>query len=195
MFVKICGLTTRDAVQAAVTSGADALGFVFARSVRRLTPEQAAELCRGLPGGIARVAVMRHPTPAEWMAVRDCFGPDWLQTDAEDFAELELHAGCAPLPVYRNGGGPPPGGGRVLFEGAVSGSGTAADWQEAARIAATTELILAGGLDCDNVAEAIHAVAPWGVDVSSGVERAPGLKDPEKIEVFIARARAAEGSR
>lgn len=193
MFVKICGLTSSAAVQAAVDAGADAVGFVFADSPRRVSPQQAIDLCRELPANLVRVAVMRHPSPEEWAAVRDVFAPDWLQTDAADFAELSLPATCEALPVYRNGepaAATTPG--CILFEGARSGRGELADWSEAATIADSTRLILAGGLDTDNVVDAIHAVEPWGVDVSSGVERQPGDKDPAKIAMFIAHARAAE---
>jgi phosphoribosylanthranilate isomerase len=176
-----------------VDAGADAIGFVFAESPRRVTPARARELCRGLPENLIRVAVMRHPSPAECNAVQEEFRPDWLQTDAEDFSDLELHAGCEPLPVYRNGQQTTPKNSeRVLFEGIQSGKGELADWSEAARVATRFRLILAGGLDADNVVAAIDAVEPWGVDVSSGVERRPGEKDPAKIQLFIARARAAE---
>ena len=193
MFVKICGLTTSEAVHAAVDAGADAIGFVFADSPRRVSPEKAAQLCRHLPGNLVRVAVMRHPSAEEWAAVQKDFAPDWLQTDAADFDELVLPGGCEPLPVYRNGQLPvSAGAGRILFEGINSGSGTLADWREAAAIATQKQLILAGGLHADNVVDAIDAVEPWGVDVSSGVEREPGQKDAVKIQLFIARARAAE---
>jgi hypothetical protein len=136
---------------------------------------------------------MRHPSAEEWAAVQKDFEPDWLQTDAADFDELMLPGSCEPLPVYRNGQLPvSAGAGRILFEGLNSGSGTLADWREAATIATQTQLILAGGLHADNVVDAIDAVEPWGVDVSSGVEREPGRKDAAKIQLFIARARAAE---
>ena len=193
MFVKICGLRTPEAIEAAVAAGADALGFVFAPSPRRVTLGLASELCRGLASGIIRVAVMHHPTPEEWDEVREVFAPDWLQTDNEDFDALELED-CEPLPVFRTGsdarGDEWPK--RLLFESARSGSGETADWREAARIATQTRLILAGGLNGENVAAAVRAVRPWGVDVSSGVEVSRGTKDPEKIKGFIARARAAE---
>lgn len=192
MFIKICGLSTPDDVAVAVAAGADALGFVFADSPRQVTPEQARALCGSLESRVVRVAVMRHPTAADWAMVRDVFEPDWLQTDAEDLATLG-RLDCEPLPVYRNAG-PPTGrmSGQILFEGAQSGHGERADWLGAARVAARTRVILAGGLDCDNVVEAIEAVRPWGVDVSSGVERTRGIKDPQKIREFIARVRAAE---
>ena len=192
MFIKICGLSTPDDVATAVAAGADALGFVFADSPRQVTPGQARALCGSLESRVVRVAVMRRPTAGDWAQVRDVFKPDWLQTDAEDFATLG-RVDCETLPVYRNAG---PATGhlpaRILFEGAQSGHGERADWPGAARVAARTRVILAGGLDCDNVVDAIEAVQPWGVDVSSGVESTRGVKDLRKIREFIARVRAAE---
>ncbi|HEU4619626.1 MAG TPA: hypothetical protein VFV10_16435, partial [Gammaproteobacteria bacterium] len=85
VFVKICGVTTERAIDAAAQAGADAVGFVFAESVRRVTPERARRLCAALPAGVARVAVMRHPSPEDAARVLDEFAPDWLQTDADDF--------------------------------------------------------------------------------------------------------------
>jgi phosphoribosylanthranilate isomerase len=196
MFVKICGITSPVAAAAAVAAGADALGFVFAPSPREVSPERALEICASVPSDVLRVAVMHHPSPERWRRVLEIFAPDWLQTDAEDLAAIELPSGCAALPVYRDGGAraaPPP---RILFEGAKSGSGRTADWDEARSLAARCELILAGGLDADNVEDAIRTVRPFGVDVSSGVERRRGEKDPRKIKEFIARARALdEGAR
>jgi phosphoribosylanthranilate isomerase len=194
MFVKICGLSTAAAVQAALDGGADAVGFVFAESVRRIRPEDAAALCRDVPAEVVRVAVMRHPSAAAWAEVREVFQPDWLQTDASDFASLDLGTDCLALPVFRDTqvsvqtDWPSP----MLFEGSSSGSGQTADWKKAAAIAERADLILAGGLSVANVATAIATVAPWGVDVSSGVESSPGTKDPEMIIDFIARVRAAE---
>jgi phosphoribosylanthranilate isomerase len=194
VFVKICGLTTASAVRAAVEGGADAVGFVFAESPRRVSPEAARILCEALPPEVVRVAVMRHPSQVEWARVLDCFQPDWLQTDAEDFAGLSLNDACMGLRVYRDPRSRPASGwpSPMLFEGTESGSGRTADWTAAAAIASRTDLILAGGLDPQNVGEAIAVVGPWGVDVSSGVESSPGRKDPSRIIDFIARARAAE---
>jgi phosphoribosylanthranilate isomerase len=193
VLVKICGLTTLDAVEAAVAAGADAIGFVFAPSPREVSPERAAELCAGVPTRVKRVAVMRHPAPALVRSVLHAMAPDWLQTDAADFAEIELPPGCAPLPVLRTGARATDSApARVLFEGPTSGSGAVADWNEARELARGRELILAGGLRPDNVADAIRAVRPWGVDVSSGVEQSPGKKDPVKIREFVARVRAME---
>jgi phosphoribosylanthranilate isomerase len=190
VFVKICGINSAAAAEAAVAAGADALGFVFAPSPREITPERALELSAAVPSTVKRVAVLRRPQPDLWRRVLEVFAPDWLQTDADDLAAIALPARCAPLPVYRNADVPEPLPPRLLFEGAISGSGRTANWDDARAIAARTRLILAGGLDAANVDEAIRTVRPWGVDVSSGVERRRGEKDPQKIKEFVARVRA-----
>jgi len=194
MFVKICGMNSADAVAAAVDAGVDALGFVFAPSPREVTPEQAQALCAELPANVLRVAVMRHPSRELWQRTLEVFAPHWLQTDAEDFDAIRLPAGCTALPVYRNGNTPADSDlpDRLLFEGAQSGTGRLADWDEAYELARVTEVILAGGLTAENVAAAVQVVRPWGVDVSSGVERERGEKDPAKIKEFVARVRALE---
>ena len=192
LWVKICGLTTTEGVAAAVAARADAIGFVFAPSKRRVTPERATELAHGAPDHVVRVAVMLHPTQAELDVVWSGFTPDVLQTDVEDLAQLDIPTGLLVTPVMRTAiESPAP---RILFEGAVSGVGKVADWNVAATMAKRTQLILAGGLDAANVGAAVRAVAPFGVDVSSGVERAPGIKDERKIHEFIQAARAAWGA-
>jgi phosphoribosylanthranilate isomerase len=194
MFVKICGLSSPEAVDAAVAAGADAIGFVFAESPRQVTPEQAKALCANVPAHVTRVAVMRHPHKEQWERVIDIFAPTWLQTDADDFKWIKLPKTCLGLPVYRDSNAPADSDlpDRLLFEGTHSGSGRVADWDEANGLARVAEVILAGGLTVDNVADAIRFVRPWGVDVSSGVERARGEKDPDKIREFVARVRAIE---
>lgn len=192
LWVKVCGLTTPTAVAAAVDAGVDAVGFVFAESKRRVTPRRAAELASDVPKRITRVAVMLRPSQQELDAVWSQFRPDVLQTDIEDLASLQIPDGLKVVPVLRAGRELPhelPS--RVLFEGAVSGTGTTTDWPAAARLAARTQLILAGGLKPSNVAAAIAATKPFGVDVSSGVEAEPGVKDPAKIHEFVRNARAA----
>jgi phosphoribosylanthranilate isomerase len=193
IWVKICGLTTREAVEAAVAAGADAVGFVFAPSKRQVTATQAAQLAQGVARRIPRVAVMLHPTQSQLDEVWAAFRPDVLQTDVEDLATLRLPMGLAVMPVIRSGVRfkPDPSHPRVLFEGPVSGVGSTSDWHSAAQLARTTQLVLAGGLNATNVADAIAAVRPFGVDVSSGVEASPGIKDPVKIHEFVRRARAA----
>jgi len=192
VFVKICGINSETAAAAAIEAGADALGFVFAESPREITPERARELAAVVPPGVKRVAVLRHPPRALWQRVLDVLAPDWLQTDAEDLPGIELRSGCAALPVYRDGRAPQSPPARLLFEGARSGSGRTADWKQARALASRTQLILAGGLDASNVADAIQRVRPWGVDVSSGVEKRRGEKDPQMIHDFVARVRALD---
>lgn len=199
MFIKICGLKSEQAVQAALDAGADALGFVFAESPRQVSAAHAAALTQGLPPGIVKVAVMLHPSEASWNEVRDVFRPDWLQADAEDFALLDIPDSIGRLPVYRDTDTQDLGESfhwpeHILFEGARSGAGVQANWDRAAKIARQTCMMLAGGLDPENVAEAIIRVHPWGVDVSSGVEQMPGVKDPGRISAFVAAAREAEGA-
>lgn len=193
VWVKVCGLTTPDAVAAAVDAGVNAVGFVFAESQRRVTTLQAAELARDVPRDILRVAVMLHPSQAQLDEVWSQFRPDVLQTDIDDLAGLKIPAGLQVTPVIRAGRELPaelPK--RLLFEGPVSGTGETTDWSAAAKVAARTQLILAGGLKPANVAEAIAMARPFGVDVSSGVEARPGVKDPQKIYEFVRNARAAD---
>jgi phosphoribosylanthranilate isomerase len=192
LWIKICGLTAPEAVAAALECHVDALGFVFhAPSPRNLTPAAAAALAREVPRNVARVAVTLHPSQALLEAIVAGFAPDLLQTDADDLARLKLPAGLAVLPVLR--AGTPRSAAlpeRCLYESDHSGAGVLADWSAARALAARTELVLAGGLDPGNVAAAIRAVRPFGVDVSSGVERVPGLKDPARIVEFVAAARS-----
>jgi phosphoribosylanthranilate isomerase len=190
IWVKICGLTTSEAVDAALDAGADAIGFVFAESKRRVTPQRAAELARHAK--VPRVAVMLHPTQAMLDEVWSVFRPDVLQTDLDDLVALRLPQELSVMPVVRSNSATPASvPSRLLFEGAVSGAGKTADWDAAAKLARTTQLVLAGGLNASNVAAAITSVAPFGVDVSSGVEAAPGVKDPMKIHEFVRNARAS----
>jgi phosphoribosylanthranilate isomerase len=194
LLIKICGLRKAEDVKAAVNAGADAVGFVFAESVRRVTPAEAHKLTQYLPKRIRRVAVMRHPTQDEWQEVLETFSPDVLQTDIDDFESLDVPAPVERWPVIREGyagiDGKLPA--VFLYEGQRSGAGQTVDWPRAAEIAKRGEMILAGGLGVDNIATAIRTVHPRGVDVSSGVESRPGRKDPGLIQLFIKAARAAE---
>ena len=194
MWIKICGLTSVDAVSAALDCGVDAIGFVFApKSKRYVTPEQALELAAPARGRAHCVAVSQHPSQMEIDRVISIFKPDLLQTDAADYASLQLPEQLARLPVYRESpsGLLAPVPWRILFEGAASGVGAMADWTVARKVARRTELVLAGGLNAGNVATAIEAVRPFGVDVSSGVEVWPGMKSPVEIENFVRAVRSA----
>ncbi len=192
MWVKICGITTVDAISAAEAANVDAIGFVFAPSPRQVTPRQAAQLAALAPPGILRIAVTQHPLQILVDEICRTLKPDFFQTDVEDLRELKVPAHIKILPVVRFGRKTPhPLPARMLFEGPSSGIGEMADWGRAAELSAQTELILAGGLTPANVAEAIAAVRPFGVDVSSGVEASAGVKDPAKIIEFVNRAREA----
>ncbi len=192
-WVKICGLSTESAVDAAVRAGADAVGFVFhAGSARNVAPARACQLAARVPAGVDTVAVTRHADRAQVDAVLQAFRPTLWQSDAEDFAAWVMPPRLRILPVLRTGQPlPTPLPARCLYEAASSGQGVRADWSEAARLARQCELVLAGGLDPDSVAEAVVRVRPFGVDVSSGVESAAGVKDLGKIRAFIEAARAA----
>jgi phosphoribosylanthranilate isomerase len=197
VLVKICGFRDVQQVEAAVAAGVDALGFVFARSVREISAADAAAISANTPSHVRRVAVMRHPAEDEWQAVLQVFSPDVLQTDAEDFALLNVPDSVERWPVYRQGGaGPdaegPNAEGPYVFEGQKSGQGVSVDWSRAAALAKGGQMILAGGLTAHNVSEAIATVRPFGVDVSSGVESAPGRKDSHLIGEFVRAVRAAE---
>jgi phosphoribosylanthranilate isomerase len=191
MWIKICGMTTPDAVAAAVDAGVDAIGFVFAKSVRQVTPGQATLLAAPARGRVRCVAVTRHPSQHDIEQILQDFNPDVLQTDSADLRSLQLPRHLDLLPVVRNaaeGDGLPP---RLLFEGIASGTGMPCDWSAAHQVARRTELVLAGGLNPNNVASAIAQVQPFGVDVSTGVETRPGVKSPAHIALFVTVARAS----
>lgn len=193
MFVKICGLSSAEQVQAAVDAGANAVGFVFADSVRRIDPADAAAISSSVPATVKKVAVMLHPSNEEWEVVLGAFRPDVLQTDAGDFPGLNVPGSIECWPVFREGNKVTDTlFSRFVYEGPKSGQGETVDWAQAARVARRGNMILAGGLSASNVGEAIATVRPFGVDVSSAVESAPGEKDPDMIREFISAARAAE---
>ena len=194
LWIKICGLRTPGTIKAAAQGGADAVGFVFhAGSPRNLEPAAARELQSAVPAGVERVAVFLRPSQVLVDAVLEAIAPDWLQVDVADLEMLRLPPGQRVLPVLRSGAAtsaPLPA--RCLFESARSGAGEQADWTVAARMARTAQVVLAGGLNPANVAQAVRAVRPFGVDVSSGVERERGVKDEQLIREFIRAAREAE---
>jgi phosphoribosylanthranilate isomerase len=185
---------TREVIETSALAGADAVGFVFHEaSPRNLSLDAAHELQQFVPPGVERVAVFMHPSQSLVAAVVAAITPDWVQTDAEDIAGLQLPAGQRALPVMRSGGALPAAlPARCLFDSSRSGVGERADWSDAARVARRTQLVLAGGLDESNVAAAVRVVRPFGVDVSSGVESGRGVKDAARIRDFIRAARAAE---
>lgn len=200
--VKVCGLTTPGAVDAAVRAGADAIGVVLAESPRRVTLERAEELLARVPAFVARVGVFRHPTEDEMVDALDALPLDLVQTDAEDFEE---GAACVPpamrLPVVREGDGfekrlreALDACRTALVEGKRSGVGERVALDAIALLPehARSRIVLAGGLSPTNVGEVIRRVAPFGVDVSSGVERSPGQKDTRLIHDFLLAVRETE---
>lgn len=195
MWIKICGMNDESAVQAALAAGTDAIGFVFAPSVRRVTPQRARELAAPARHRVTCVAVLLQPSAKELDEMLSVFDPDLVQLDHESLVDASVQTALRErrvLPVLREGQALPeklPM--RALFEGAKSGTGRTADWDAARALATRTELLLAGGLNPDNVAAAIRAVRPFGVDVSSGVESAPGIKSADKIFDFVRAARDA----
>src|SRR5580658_11208678 len=192
LWLKICGLTDEASVSAALQAGVDAIGFVFSPSPRQIQAAQAARLAAPARGRALCIAVTRHPKQALLDEIVRDFKPDGWQTDINDLSVLRVPRQLPILPVLRSGSAAlesPPR--RFLFEGPVSGQGISADWAEARRLATQSQLILAGGLAVDNVAQAIATVRPFGVDVSSGVEEQPGRKSPALIAAFVAAARAA----
>jgi phosphoribosylanthranilate isomerase len=192
LLIKICGLSDERQVAAAIAAGADAVGFVFAESVRKISPRRARAISQDVPASVRRVAVMLHPDNDQWQEVLQEFQPDVLQTDAKDFDVLDVPDTIERWPVLREGQALHATDTAYVYEGSKSGRGETVDWSAAARIATNGGMILAGGLAADNVADAIMTVRPMGVDVSSGVESAPGKKDAQLMNEFVNAARAAE---
>tara|TARA_B100001250_G_C19815626_1_gene798163 strand:- start:2018 stop:2608 length:591 start_codon:yes stop_codon:yes gene_type:complete len=193
LFIKICGLNSLEAIDSALSSGADALGFVFANSPRKVSPTEALSLCKNLPNKIIKVAVTKNPTKELLNEICNVFSPDWIQGEADDVLLYQSENRPTLLPVFRDNQSiinkyPT----RILFEGTNSGSSEIANWKKASEIAKKTEVILAGGLNLTNIEKAIRIVSPWGVDISSGVENVPGIKDPKKIRDFINCVRTIE---
>jgi phosphoribosylanthranilate isomerase len=195
VFVKICGLRSVRAVLATGEAGANAAGFVFADSPRHVSYEQARALATDLPPGVLRVAVFAHVAAEDVDAACDIFEAHAIQADAASLEKIVLPPGVQALPVVRDGDDWHGDSECIVYEGPRSGAGERADWKAAAACARRVRVILAGGLDARNVAEALREVRPYGVDVSSGVEDSPGVKSPHRIRAFVAAVRAAEGTR
>jgi phosphoribosylanthranilate isomerase len=202
--IKFCGLTRIEDVRAAVGLGVDAVGFVFARRSRRFVEAgQAAALRDVLPPFVSAVALFMDDEP-EWIAqVIGAVRPDLLQFHGEEtpqFAARFARPYLKAVPMASVGDAAAYTGryadarGFLLdshVSGAAGGSGRAFDWSAVPRL--TRPIVLAGGLDAGNVAQAIAQVQPYAVDVSSGIESAPGLKDAARMRAFVAAVRAAGG--
>lgn len=201
-FVKVCGITRAEDARAALEAGATALGFVFwPKSPRVVTPEQAAGIISGLPYGTQAVGVFVNQPPAEIDAAVRTAGLTAIQLHGDErpdilpsmhrpvlkavtlaSAELALTEWPESVLLLLDAHDPARRG----------GTGQAVDWDEAGRLAERRRVVLAGGLRPENVSEAISRVRPFGLDVSSGVEDAPGEKSVEKLRRFFEGVRAAD---
>lgn len=190
-FVKICGLSEREHVLAAIEAGADAIGFVFVNSVRRVSIEKAINISHDIDSHVKRVAVFYKPELSNWNRVIEEFKPDAVQTDSKDFSIFSVPDDIEKWPVYRENQKNIkfPSDKIFIYEGKRSGMGERVDWEKAANYSKNNKMILAGGLSHLNVSEAIAKVKPFGVDVSSAVEASPGKKDIILIEKFIKNAK------
>jgi phosphoribosylanthranilate isomerase len=198
LFVKLCGISNEHELEVAVEAGADAVGFVLTPSPRQVSLDEAARLRALLPVSVLGVAVFHDPAPALLRRAEEMIGPDLLQSELSTLTGV---AADRALPVVVDGHSLEPDLARaarlttrdmVLVDSAArGGTGHPPSWQRVAEVDFTGRLILAGGLDADNVANAVGLVRPFGVDVSSGVESAPGVKDPARMHAFVEAARGA----
>lgn len=200
MFVKICGITNEDDALLAVAMGADAVGFIFAPSPRQVSAATVYDITRRLPPEILTVAVFRDEAPARVIDLADRAGvkavqlhgtetPEQAHEVARRFPRVYKAFAAGSTQVRRAREYP---GDLVLVDSAHPGSGEVFDWGLVDEVPEGMRILLAGGLTPDNVALAVAKVRPWGVDVASGVEAAPGRKDPRKVKAFIEAARAAD---
>ena len=189
--VKICGLSTKEAVKTAVSAGADYIGFVFALSKRQVTVEQAIELAKFIPSHIQKVGVFVSPSRAELLEAVDKVGLDFAQVHGQVVDKLFENLPCASIQAMQvdgNGHVPNSQADYLLFDAPVAGSGQTFDWGQLDTTELSQPFFIAGGLNEDNVEEAIQHFTPFAVDVSSGVET-DGQKDHEKIRRFIERVK------
>ncbi len=204
--IKICGMTSLEQARQAALAGADAIGLVFARSPRRVSVEQAARIVAGLPPFVQSVGVFVDPSEEEVQEALDLCPLDLVQFHGNEtpgfckrFAPRVIKAirvrGHADLEVLSDYEDSVKG---FLLDTwskrAMGGTGERFDWDIAREAVSNTPcpVALAGGLSPDNVAEALREVGPWAVDVSSGVEQAPGIKDMVKVKAFIEAVRSCD---
>lgn len=201
-WVKMCGITRLEDALACTEAGVDALGFVFAESPRRISPEDALAIIRKLPPHVMRFAVFVDETPAEIGRVLRAAEVDRVQIHG--FEEPMVHelAGTRVVKVFRARDE------TVLRDieewaaefffldtwraDAAGGTGRTFDWDIAKRAHALGRFVLAGGLTPENVGDAVREIRPFGVDVSTGIEKSPGVKDPDRIRAFVEAVRVAD---
>jgi phosphoribosylanthranilate isomerase len=199
VFVKICGITNEADALFAVAMGADALGFVFATSPRQVSVTAVTDIVKRLPPDVVTLGVFRNEHPrrvveivqAARLSGAQLHGAETPAMVTEIATEVRLVvkavvAGSADAQRAHEFGAD-----AVLVDGSKPGSGVPYDLSLLREFPRGVRMILSGGLDPDNVGGAIQAVQPWGVDVSTGVEAAPGVKDAMKVRSFIVQARRA----
>ena len=189
--VKICGLSTKEAVETAVSAGADYIGFVFAPSKRQVTVEQAIELAKFIPANVKKVGVFVSPNRTELLEAIEKVGLDLVQVHGQVVDKLFENLPCGSIQVVQvDEGGHVPNSQAdyLLFDAPVAGSGQTFEWDQMDMTELAQPFFIAGGLNEDNVARAIQHFSPFAVDVSSGVET-DGQKDHEKIRRFIERVK------
>ncbi|MFD1412582.1 phosphoribosylanthranilate isomerase [Oceanobacillus jeddahense] len=199
MLIKICGITSSEIAETAVQAGADFLGFVFAKSKREISADQARKIIAALPEHVKSVGVFVNKDVQEIEKIARITGLDLIQLHGEESAET---VSSLTLPVIKSLPGTEEGIKKAAQYDAASyllmdspplphahgGNGISFNWSMLKDYTFSNQLILAGGLTPENVAEAIQLVNPSGVDVSSGVET-DGKKDPDKIKAFIQAAK------
>lgn len=200
MFVKICGVTTEADAVAVADAGADAIGLNFtSTSRRRVTVEQAQSIVSAVPDSVLTVGVFRDHLADEVIDIVRSVGLDAAQLHGAETpaTSRRVHA-AVPLLFRAMAAGDPQlssidehGADVVLLDAPVPGGGVPFDWTLVGDLTARHRVLLAGGLRPGNVAEAVRAVRPWGVDVASGVEASPGRKDPDAVLRFVEAARDA----
>ena len=187
--IKICGIKRFDDLECAIEHGADLIGFVFVKSSPRyIDAKSVASLVRSIPDKIKTVGVMQHATQSILDSILKDFRPSYIQTDANDFASLNLPTDIKKIKVYREEQNfdfsSIDDQSLALLEGPVSGSGELVNRDFLKEACEKKRLMVAGGLSPDNIQNILEEVNPYGVDVSSGVESERGNKSKEKIIQF-----------
>ena len=199
MFVKICGITNLGDALLSVALGADAVGFVFAPSVRQVSMEQVKEIVKQLPSGVVTIGVFVNERPESVVRTVHEIGLSGAQLHgSEGPVNVEYVSERVPIVLKGFSGSSIPvarlaeyKASAILVDSESPGSGSGFAWTAIEGQSARIRIILAGGLRPDNIEEAVRVVRPFGVDVSSGVEAKPGKKDPAKLRAFISKSREA----
>lgn len=203
VFVKICGVTDAEDALLAAGLGADAVGVnLTASSPRRVSPRQAEDIVRRLPPEVLAIGIFRNDHPERVVELANTIGLRVVQLHGSETPEETRWVGERVAAVIRAfsikdpalTSGADYGTHRLMIDSPRPGSGEVFEWDRLERAVAGRPYILAGGLNPGNVASAVELLQPWGVDVASGVESAPGRKDPAKVRRFIAAAREAAGA-